>query len=255
MVGETIMSVDGVRMKILDASLELFSQRGFDGTSMDDIAKACGMKAPNLYKYFKGKQEILGSMHILAEGAYRTHMSMQPDSIVWIHDAPQLKEFSLHQMRYTMRNTTVRRLRKMCLIEQFRNEHFKKEMTAHQFDNLLKLHQPIFKNLMDMGRIPKMDVDQLSIMYFSPISLLLQICDREPERDEEILGRIEEYIDFFISRIFIPKKDAKKETKKESKNDEEKDEGKNEGKSEKKAGAKNGEKVEKRVEEKEGETP
>ena len=197
------MSVDGVRMKVLDASLELFSQRGFDGTSMDDIAKACGMKAPNLYKYFKGKQEILESMHILAEGAYRTHMSMQPDSIVWIHDARQLKEFSLHQMRYTMRNTTVRRLRKLCLIEQFRNDHFKKEMTAHQFDNILKLHQPIFQNLMDMGKIPEMDVTQLSIMYFSPISLLLQICDREPERDEEILGRIEEFIDFFVSRIFI----------------------------------------------------
>ena len=203
MLGETIMSVDGVRMKILDASLELFSQRGFDGTSMDDIAKTCGMKAPNLYKYFKGKQEILESMHILAEGAYRTHMSMQPDSIVWIHDAHQLKEFSLHQMRYTMRNTTVRRLRKMCLIEQFRNDHFKKEMTAHQFDNILKLHLPIFQNLMDMGKIPEMDATQLSIMYFSPISLLLQICDREPERDEEILGRIEEYIDFFVSRIFI----------------------------------------------------
>lgn len=202
------MSVDGVRMKILDASLELFSQKGFDGTSMDDIARMSGMKAPNLYKYFKGKQEILDSMHMLAEGAYRTHMSMQPDSIIWIHDASQLKEFSLHQMRYTMRNTTVRRLRKMCAIEQFRNEHFRKEMTAHQFDNILKLHRPIFQNLMDMGKIAEMDVDQLSIMYFAPISLLLQICDREPERDEEILKRIEEYVDFFISQMFVAEKEG-----------------------------------------------
>lgn len=51
------MSTDSNRERILNAALNLFSKQGYDGTSVDEIAAECGMKAPNLYRYFKGKDE------------------------------------------------------------------------------------------------------------------------------------------------------------------------------------------------------
>ena len=45
--------------RILDAALTLFAENGYDGTSVEQIANAVGIKAPSLYKHFKGKEDIL----------------------------------------------------------------------------------------------------------------------------------------------------------------------------------------------------
>ncbi len=43
---------------ILDAALDVFSQAGFRGATLDQIARAAGLSKPNLLYYFKNKQAI-----------------------------------------------------------------------------------------------------------------------------------------------------------------------------------------------------
>lgn len=47
---------------ILTVSLELFTTKGYEGTSMDDIAKAVGIKKASLYSHFNGKESIFSSI-------------------------------------------------------------------------------------------------------------------------------------------------------------------------------------------------
>lgn len=47
-----------VRQKILDAATELFSQKGYDGVSIRDIASKAGITIPNIYYYFKDKKGL-----------------------------------------------------------------------------------------------------------------------------------------------------------------------------------------------------
>ncbi len=44
--------------KIIAAALDVFSDKGFRGASLDDIASAAGMSKPNMLYYFQGKEEI-----------------------------------------------------------------------------------------------------------------------------------------------------------------------------------------------------
>ncbi|MFW6120109.1 MAG: TetR/AcrR family transcriptional regulator [Petrotogales bacterium] len=44
--------------KILQESLKLFSNKGYSGTTMNEIAKTVGIKKPSLYFHFKSKAEI-----------------------------------------------------------------------------------------------------------------------------------------------------------------------------------------------------
>jgi TetR/AcrR family transcriptional regulator len=44
--------------KILGAALDVFSQEGFRGATIDRIAEAAGMSKPNLLYYFRSKDEI-----------------------------------------------------------------------------------------------------------------------------------------------------------------------------------------------------
>ena len=58
------------REKIIDAALTLFSENGYDGTGVERIAACVGIKAPSLYKHFKGKEDILNAIIDKAEARY-----------------------------------------------------------------------------------------------------------------------------------------------------------------------------------------
>lgn len=47
------------RARILRAALELFDARGFDGTTMDDVARAAGVARGTVFNHFRRKQSIL----------------------------------------------------------------------------------------------------------------------------------------------------------------------------------------------------
>ncbi len=46
------------RKLILEAALDVFSQHGYRGTTLDQIAEASGLSKPNILYYFEGKEEI-----------------------------------------------------------------------------------------------------------------------------------------------------------------------------------------------------
>lgn len=45
--------------KIFACALELFSQKGFDGVSIRDIARAVGIKESSIYNHYNGKKAIM----------------------------------------------------------------------------------------------------------------------------------------------------------------------------------------------------
>src|SRR5882757_3504391 len=50
------------RPQVLDAALELFLERGYEGTSMDAVARAAGVTKPVVYACFPGKDELFRAL-------------------------------------------------------------------------------------------------------------------------------------------------------------------------------------------------
>lgn len=48
--------------EILDAVREVFTEKGFDGASMQDLARAAGMSVGNFYRYFPSKAAMIEAM-------------------------------------------------------------------------------------------------------------------------------------------------------------------------------------------------
>jgi AcrR family transcriptional regulator len=57
---------------ILDRAAALFARQGFEGTTMIDVARACGASKSHLYHYFARKEDLLFAIiseHITAQAA------------------------------------------------------------------------------------------------------------------------------------------------------------------------------------------
>lgn len=57
-----VKEADERRNEILDAADELFGQKGFDGTSTNDILEKVGIARGTLYYHFKSKEDIMDAL-------------------------------------------------------------------------------------------------------------------------------------------------------------------------------------------------
>jgi AcrR family transcriptional regulator len=64
MEGKDLEHISGIeaRERIINASRQLFSQKGYDATRVNDIAKAANVNKALIYYYFKSKEDILDFM-------------------------------------------------------------------------------------------------------------------------------------------------------------------------------------------------
>ncbi len=58
---------DLTRRALLDAALEVFSQKGFDAARLEDVAKAAGVTRGAIYHHFGGKAELFNALGIEAD--------------------------------------------------------------------------------------------------------------------------------------------------------------------------------------------
>jgi AcrR family transcriptional regulator len=59
----------GRSLDVREAALSLFAERGYHGTTMNDIAGELGMRAPSLYNHVPSKQEILRDIMVETQAA------------------------------------------------------------------------------------------------------------------------------------------------------------------------------------------
>ncbi|MGM7669924.1 TetR/AcrR family transcriptional regulator [Microbacterium sp. A93] len=52
-----------VRSQVVEAAVELFSERGFEGTSVDDLARAAGMSRSTYFRQVGGKEDAVFADH------------------------------------------------------------------------------------------------------------------------------------------------------------------------------------------------
>ena len=53
--------------------------------------------------------------------------------------------------------------------------------------------------MMENGSLKNDDPKMLSLAYTSPISALIHLCDREPEKEKEVLKKIKDFSEHFVN--------------------------------------------------------
>lgn len=192
------MQEKGTKEKLLEAAVELFSTKGYDATGVDEIAEAIGIKGPNLYKYYRGKAALLEEILTRFGPEYRERMGMTPKKPPVFTDGAGLKAFTLRQVDDTVNEPVLRKLRRIFQLEQFRDRTFSRRATEYQLTNMETMYTGIFEVMMERGCLKRGDAGLLALEYIAPVTLLIQLGDREPERIPECRKRIGEHLDLFL---------------------------------------------------------
>ena len=187
----------GTKEKILDAALSLFAEYGYNGTSVEEIAKKVGIKAPSLYKHYKGKEDILNALIDAAESRYEMSFGSEQH----IGDIPASREefiqSALEKVSFTLHDPMIRKIRIFLVQEQFRNERLAEITTRHQLDGLLHMYTRVLSAMMETGAAAEDDPEMLAMELIAPASLLISKADRQPECGEEIMTMVEKHIRHF----------------------------------------------------------
>ena len=189
---------NGTKERILEAALEMFSQNGYAGTNIRELSASLGLVKSGVYKHFGSKEAIWNALLDQMIAYYADHFGSTehlppvPDSL------EGLVTMTMHMVNITVHDEKIIMTRKVLTLEQFRDARARELATKHFLTGLTDMFTRIFAGMMDKGLLRKDDPGMLAFAYTAPISALIHLCDREPEKTEDALKQAEEFSRHFI---------------------------------------------------------
>ncbi|MCR5268767.1 MAG: TetR/AcrR family transcriptional regulator [Lachnospiraceae bacterium] len=184
--------------RILVAALEMFSQNGYAGTNIRELSASLGLVKSGVYKHYESKEAIWNALLDEMIAYYAEHFGSSehlppvPDSLEGLVTMTmQMVNFTVHDKRIIM-------TRKVLTLEQFRDGRARELATKHFLTGLTEIFTHIFAVMMDKGSLRRDDPAMLAFAYTTPISALIHLCDREPDKKEAALAKVEAFSRHFI---------------------------------------------------------
>ena len=186
------------RERILTAALALFSQKGYEGTNLRELAGSLGMGKSSMYRHFESKEAIWNALLDMMIAYYGERFGSPENHLPVPDTRDELVEMTLRMVRFTVRDEKVSMTRKVLSIEQFRDDRARELATKHFLTGLAEMFTPVFAGMMEKELIRRDDPAMLAFAYTAPISALVHLCTREPEKTEEAMRQVEAFSRHFL---------------------------------------------------------
>lgn len=191
------MEKNNTKKEILLAALDLFSYQGYEATSISQIASAVGIKKASLYSHYESKKAILDALVKEVLEQYEKHsMFSRLDSFP--SDIDGVIEMIKAQLTFIIHDPFVSKARKLLVIEQFKNEELAKLQTKQNYTDIVSFFVRLLEQLKNEGVIQGDDTRMMAMQLAFPINVWINLCDRESERESEVLDLVEGHLRAFF---------------------------------------------------------
>ena len=184
--------------RILDAALEMFSQNGYAGTNIRELSASLGLVKSGVYKHFESKEAIWNALLDQMIAYYAEHFGSAEHLPPVLDSLEELTQMTMKMVNFTVHDEIIIMTRKVLTLEQYRDQRACKLATKHFLTGLTEMFTRIFAGMMEKGLLRRDDPQMLAFAYTAPISALIHLCDREPEKTEEAIRQIEAFSRHFI---------------------------------------------------------
>lgn len=196
------MEKSNTREEIVEAALELFAVNGYEATSISQLADAVGIRKASLYSHFAGKQDILDTVVETVLKGYAGHSIFARadwDDPEFTKDmtgmtAEDAAELIRGQLRYILHDPHISKGRKLLVIEQFRNAELAELQTKQNYRDVLNYFMGMMRFLIREGALRDDDPEIMAAQFSSPITVWINLCDREPDREDEVMELVRKHV-------------------------------------------------------------
>ena len=189
---------NGTKERILEAALEMFSQNGYAGTNIRELSASLGLVKSGVYKHYESKEAIWNALLDQMITYYADHFG-SAEHLPPVPDSPEgLVTMTMQMVDFTVHDEKIIMTRKVLTLEQFRDVRARELATKHFLTGLTDIFTRIFTGMMDKGLLRKDDPAMLAFAYIAPISALIHLCDREPEKASEAIKQVEAFSRHFV---------------------------------------------------------
>lgn len=203
---------ENTKIKFLEEALRLFSERGYDAVKISEIADAVGCTAPALYKHYENKQMLYDALLEYSKDEfdksmdihYGNHYSIIDDRVNDKTDIHLDDVISLTQdiIRVPLHNEIIKNFRKLMQIEQYHKPELAKLYDDRYIYKHVDKHAEVFGHLIDKGIMIPGDPYTRANAYVLPLVVFLEMCDRDPTKEEWVLDRVKDHILDFVNTYF-----------------------------------------------------
>jgi AcrR family transcriptional regulator len=152
------------REKILEAAIDLFAERGYDGTSMRDIAGAVGIRESAIYKHYAGKDAILQAIFAYAEA--RIYAPLPPVQNTAGRDESSIFRDMLEGLpRFMMADPTLIKITRIMLTEMHHDRKVNEYVQGTYGERAHMYTEALFKKQMEEGKIRPCDARALAMIF------------------------------------------------------------------------------------------
>jgi AcrR family transcriptional regulator len=151
-----------------------------------------------VYKHYESKEAIWNALldqmitYYADHFGSTEHLPPVPDSL------EELTRLTMHMVNITVHDEKIIMTRKFLTLEQYRDVRARELATKHFLTGLTEIFTRIFMGMMEKGLLREDDPKMLAFAYTTPISALIHLCDREPEKTEEAIKQVEAFSRHFI---------------------------------------------------------
>ena len=189
--------------KFVIEALRLFSEKGYEAVSVAEIAGAVGCSAPALYKHYKSKKQLLEAVIEASNKGFEAQMEAMHfdfdsngkdrEAFIDMTEEDEIKRLQ-DMVSYTIHNWFSQAFRKLCTVEQFHMKELSEAYDLRYVDFPINQYEKIFELWIESGKMKPGNARAMAALYVGYPMLVIGICDRDPQKEEECMKKIEEHI-------------------------------------------------------------
>jgi len=185
-----VIKLNNTKMSIFNSAIKVFSDSGYDGATMDDIAADAGVAKGTLYYHFKSKEEIF--KYIITEGMTLIREKMEEEASKAQDSLSKIKVMCRVQLSLVYENRDFFKV----IMSQLWGKEIRQIQLRDYIESYIKTIQSYLQHAMDEGAIKNGEASFMAYTFFGTIcsAAVYELINKDKKEVADVIDNLTNYI-------------------------------------------------------------
>jgi AcrR family transcriptional regulator len=185
-----VILVNKTKRAIFDSAIKVFSNNGYEGATMDEIASNAGVAKGTLYYYFKSKEEIF--KYIITEGMGVIREQLEEEAQKFQDSLSKIKVLCRVQLNLVYQNRDFFKV----IMSQIWGQEIRQMELRKSIEEYISYIEQYLKAAVDEGSVKKGETSFMAYTFFGTVcsAAVYELINKNIGNIDEIIDNMTSYI-------------------------------------------------------------